>query len=171
MALDGEVFTFRDVYCPIDEIATVRHRAMAIAVSVSPRVIAEQKTAAWVYGLCDSPPTPLEVCTDIDVRTKTSPRSGVLVREVVIDEHELVQLGGLRLTAPLRTAIDLARFQRDFGPHERGLILGLARLGRFDLAACVKVIDSRRNLPNKRRALERLAAAFAAVGTQPALTR
>ncbi len=171
MALDGDVVTFRDAYCAIDEIVTARHRAMTIVVSVPPRVIAEQRTAAWVYGLCDSPPVPLEVCTDIDLRTKTSPRSGLLVREVVIEEHEIARLGGLRLTTPLRTAVDLARFRRDFGPDERELIRGLAGLGGFDLAACVDAIDSRRNLPNKHRALERLTAAFATDEAQPALTR
>lgn len=170
-ALDGEVFAFRNGYCPIDEIESARHRAMTFATSLPPKVIAEQRTAAWVYGLRDQPPFPLEVCTDIDLRTKTSPRSGLVVREVVIDEHEVIRIGSLRLTTPLRTAIDLARFQRVFGVAECELVRGLSRLGGFGLDACVDTIDGRRNLPNKHRALERLAAALPGSGAQPALTR
>lgn len=156
--LDGELFAFRNSYCPIDEIESACHRAMALATSMPLRVIAERRTAAWVYGLCDEPPAPLEVCTDIRSRTKTAPRTGLLVREVVIDEHELIRIGGLCLTTPLRTAVDLARFQPDFRADERKLILALSLLGGFGLDACVDAINSRRNLPNKHRALERLAA-------------
>ncbi len=166
-ALDGEVFAFLSAYCPIDEIESAAHRALVLAPALPARIIAEQRTAAWVYGVCDAPPRPLEVCTDITSRTKTAPRPGLTVREVVIEDHELARIGDLRLTTPLRTAVDLARFQREFGTAEAAIIRGLARLGGFGLDACLHAIDSRRNLPNKRRAHERLASSLAAAGLSP----
>ncbi|HEU4849176.1 MAG TPA: hypothetical protein VFS93_02065 [Terrimesophilobacter sp.] len=155
--LDGELFAFRDGYCPIDEIEGTRHRAMTLARTLPPKVIAERRTAAWVLGLGQAPPSPLEACTDIAVRTRIAPVSGLTVREVVIDPDECLTIEGLRITSPLRTAIDLARTEEAFGAPERELVGGLALLGRFGFEDCVAAIDARRNLPNKHLAIERLA--------------
>ncbi len=164
-ALDGEVFAFLSAYCPIDEIDGAGNRALALARVLPPRVVAEQGTAAWVYGVCGAPPRPLQACTDITSRTKTVPRPGLTVREVVIGDHDIVRIGELRLTTTLRTVVDLARFQPEFGEAERAIVRGLAGLGGFGLDACVAAIDSRRNLPNKRRARVRLASSLAESGT------
>ncbi len=159
-ALDGEVFAFHGGYCPIDEIEGAIHRARVLAAAVPPRAIVERRSAAWVFGLFDERPVPVEVCTGPGLRTKAGPRPGLVIREVVIDSHEIVSIGGLRLTTPLRTALDLARFERSFGEEESRLLLALSRLGRFDLDDAVAAIGSRRNLPNKHLALARLAASL-----------
>lgn len=154
--LDGELFAFLGGYCPIDEVAGVRQRAMSIARALPPGVTAERRTAAWVLGLGSEPPSPLEACIDIAVRTRTAPASGLTIREVIIGEDEWVTIGGLRLTTPLRTAIDLARVDEAFGPAERELVRGLALFGDFGYDDCVAAINARRNLPNKHLAMERL---------------
>lgn len=154
--LDGELFAFGDAYCPIDEIAGARHRAVTIAAALPSRVIAERRSAAWVLGLGDGPPSPLEACTDIEARIRTVPESGLVIREVIIDEDEWCTIGGLRLTTPLRTAIDLARIDEHFGSDERELVAGLALLGGFDYDDCAVAINARRNLPGKHLAMERL---------------
>ena len=82
------------------------------------------------------------------------------VREVVIDSSEFTWMGGMRVTTPLRTAIDLARFSVPFGAEEQEIVAKLAELGRFQLSDCIEAIESRRNLPRKRSALRRLHSAF-----------
>lgn len=158
--LDGELFAFRGCYCPIDEIAGARHRAMTIATLLPPRVIAERRTAAWVLGLGQEPPSPIEACMDIAERARTAPVSGLTIREVIIDEEEWLTIGGLRLTTPLRTAVDLARIDDDFAMAGQDLVRGLAVLGGFGFDDCVAAINARRNLPNKHLAMERLKASL-----------
>ncbi len=158
--LDGELFAFRGHYCPIDEIAGARHRAMTIARLLPPRVIAERRTAAWVLGLGHEPPSPIEACIDIAERARTAPVSGLTIREVIIDEEEWLTIGGLRLTTPLRTAVDLARIDERFEAEEQELVRGLAVLGDFGFDGCVAATNARRNLPNKHLAMERLRASL-----------
>ena len=83
------------------------------------------------------------------------------VREVVIDSSEFSWLGGIRVTTPLRTAIDLARFSIAFGAEEREIVARLAESGRFRLSDVTEAIERRRNLPRKRLALTRLHSVFA----------
>lgn len=158
---DGELFPFTWGFCPIDEVGGELHRAVLLSSAIPPCVILERSSAAWVFGIGESWPDPIEVCTDIHARSKAPPRTGVSVREVVIDEDDIVCLGGVNVTTPLRTAIDLARFEEDFGPAASKLVVGLARIGGFRFSECAAAIDSRRNLPNKRVALRRLAASLA----------
>lgn len=173
--LDGEVFAVGECFSPVDEVIGPAHRARSLAAVLPARMIAEQHTAAWVFGATDVPPPRPELCTDIDARARPASLAVLAVREVVIESSEFCWMGGMRVTTPLRTALDLARFSARFGPGERKAIAMLARLGRFGLADCIEAIESRRNLPLKHRALPRLQAAFSASapreGNQPAETR
>jgi hypothetical protein len=56
----------------------------------------------------------------------------------------------------VRTAVDLARFRTELSDDDAASIVELARQGGFGLAACRELMDRRRNLPEKRRALARL---------------
>ena len=78
------------------------------------------------------------------------------VREVVIHEPDVATLGGLRLTVPLRTVVDLARFSAGFTAEDVSIVRALLKLGKVEIDECVNDIESRRNLPNKRRAIDRL---------------
>lgn len=159
--LDGEVFPVGGCFSPVDEVIGPVHRARSLAAVLPPRMIAERHSAAWVLGASSSPPPRPELCTDIDARTRPVSLATMAVREVVIDSSEVVWLGGMRVTTPLRTAIDLARFSVPFGAEEQQIVANLAELGRFGLGDCVEAIESRRNLPRKRSALRRLHSAFA----------
>lgn len=155
--LDGEVFAVGSCFCPIDEIEGPGHRAGSLIASLPAPLIADRRTAAWVHGACRSAPHPVELCADIGARRHRVPSSEWDIREVVIAEEEITVIHGLLVTVPLRTAIDLARFSPDFGPAERGIVRSLGHRGGFGYERCAAEIESRRNLPLKRRALERLA--------------
>jgi hypothetical protein len=87
----------------------------------------------------------------------------------VIDPDEVVNCGGLCVTAPLRTVLDIARFTPRFTADLYRITAELMRLGRFGTEDCRATLDRRRNLPSKRRALERIL--DAADRAQPPLTR
>ncbi len=158
--LDGELQRVGGAYCPVDTIVSSAHRAASIAAEAPDWAIAEQYTAAWIYGATLDLRRPLHLC--VDSRTRMHPISTRLhvFREVVIDEQELLAIGGIPVTSPLRTAIDLARFSAEFSESDHNILRRLSVMATFDFADCVTAVNDRRNLPNKHRALLRLKAAL-----------
>ena len=72
--------------------------------------------------------------------------------------EDTMVLAGLVVTTPMRTAIDLARFVPEWDHTETEIIRALLTLGNVSVLDCARAMNRRRNLPNKRIALERLAA-------------
>ena len=157
--LDGELYAVDDCFSPIDEIDRRATRARALSALFAKRLIAEQRTAAWVLGVLARPPVQHQFCADVSARTRPTATARVSLREVVIDDSDLLEYSGLRVTTPLRTVVDLARFSPAFGEQEIRMTNALMRLGRFGVDECVVMLDRRRNLPGKRKALTRIVAA------------
>jgi hypothetical protein len=153
--LDGELFALRDVHCPVDEIERPALRLGAALAGMSPRLIAELSTAAWVWG-AGPEPTRLELCVDLRARTRPLAVPGATVREVVTVASELAEFHGRRVTTPLRTAIDLARSRAIFAGCDRDAVAELASIGGFTLEDCLACMNARRNLPAKHLAAGRL---------------
>jgi hypothetical protein len=153
--LDGELFAIDGCFSPIDEIEQQRHRAASLAAVVPARLIAEQHSAAWVHGALELPPARHEFCADTRARVRPSAPPFSL-REVVIDPEDVIEIGGIGVTTPLRTTLDLARFCVDFGMAERVIACRLMAIGRFEFEDCLAALNRRRNLPGKRQAIARL---------------
>lgn len=154
--LDGELFRVDDCFCPVDEVEQPAHRASALRAGLSDRLIAEQRSAAWVWGALELPPQPHQLCAAMGARVRPPGAGWVMSREVVIEPWEIVVLGGMQVTTPLRTAVDLARSSPSFGEAEERVIRWLALHGGFTVEDCLDDMDRRRNLPNKRQAAARL---------------
>ncbi len=174
--LDGELVRVGDCFSAVDEIITAAHRAGSLAVRVPGRLIAERLTAAWVWGAIVHPPPLIELCSDISARYRLVAAAGRVPREVVFAEGEVVELAGLRLTSPLRTALDLARVTVAWSPEHAETLARLAALGRFGMAEVQTSLEARRHLPYKARALARATTSLARPGAEsravyPALTR
>ncbi len=157
LRLDGETFRVADCAASIDEVPSPTLRAAALAAELPPRLIAEQHTAAWVWGAVIDAPRPHRVCADIGARARPAPSLQLVVREVVLMRDDVAHLGGAAVTTPIRTAIDLARFAAPWGSAEIGIVSRLMAIGSFDAADCARSMNQRRNLPGKRVALERIA--------------
>jgi hypothetical protein len=157
LVLDGEAFRVDDCVAPLDEIPGPTLRAAALAAELPPRLIAEQHSAAWIWGAQQAPPERHEVCADITARTRPALGALLSVREVVLLHDDTATLGGLVVTTPMRTAIDLTRFVTEWNDTEAAIVRVLLGLGRIDILDCARVMNRRRNLPNKKIALERLA--------------
>jgi hypothetical protein len=155
-SLDGELFRVGGAFAPLDEIVGPAHRAHAILDTAPARYIAEQHSAAWVWGAIEMPPRTHEFCVNIGARVTGSPARRHHVREVVIEQREIAAVGDVSVTTPLRTALDLARFSEHFGEGEARATLGLMRLAGFTIDDCLTELNGRRNLPNKRQAVDRI---------------
>jgi len=148
--LDGELFRVDAGFAAVDEIEQPHHRAAALHAGLSDRLIAEQLSAAWIWGALDTPPASHTLCAAIGARVGHAHPPWMSVREVVIDAAEIVSIDGYLVTSPLRTALDLARFSERFDPD-------IVRRLDVDPLECSAEIERRKNLPGKLRALERLA--------------
>jgi hypothetical protein len=98
----------RGVYAASTAPDTRRLRAAAVALAVGRESIAVDRTAGWVHGvdvtgLPSGEPRPVEVLSP-----GRHPR-GALGSGRQLTGHDVVRIGDLRLTTPLRTALDLGR--------------------------------------------------------------
>jgi hypothetical protein len=153
--LDGELVAVDDAFAPLDQPPSPAQRAASLALLCEHRLIAERRTAAWVWGASLDAPPRHDVCVSIGARAGTSHSGRLHVREVVIAPEEIVALGGVHVTTPMRTVLDLARASDAFDP---GLITRLLEVSRLTLGECIAELRSRRNLPQKKLALKRLEA-------------
>lgn len=154
--LDGELFQIGNCFTPIDEIEQPSHRASVVHFGMPQRLIAEQRSAGWIWGAYDLAPPHRQLCVGMDSRVGHELPRSVTVREVVIGPHEFTLVDGFRTTTPLRTIIDLARFSEVFDEaDERSVSLLMRRYG-VSFEDCIDGLNSRRNLPGKRRARARI---------------
>jgi hypothetical protein len=154
--IDGEVYDLAGAFCLIGELESPRHRARAVLGARSPRLIAELRTAAWIWGAVDEPER-LEFAVAPDARVRTAPAHDLVVREVVYEPADVIMLDGCRVTTPLRTIIDLARFAEPFDPPTVARLAAIAGLNRDD---CLISLAGRHGIPAKRRARDNLSVAL-----------
>jgi len=155
-ALDGELYALDHCFCPIDEFETVHLRARALGVVLDARIIAERLSAAWVWGAIAVPPSRHQLCVAIGARTRQRSSLRATLREVVIEPSEIDTVSGVNVTTRLRTVLDLLRFSEEFGARESSTVATLMRDGTLEYSDCSHALSVRRNLPQKRIALERL---------------
>lgn len=153
LRLDGELVQIDDSYTPIDQPHDVRLRALSLAAHCDERLIVEQRSAAWVWGALDRPPLRHQLCASLGARSRSVHPLRLLVREVVITDADWTAIEGVRVTTPLRTAVDLLRFSER---HDGPLIERLLALGGLTRELCAQHLHDRPNLPRKRQALDRL---------------
>lgn len=153
LRLDGELIALDEGFTVVDQPAGISERAESLAHFCEARLIVEQHSAAWIWGALLQPPARHELCASIGARSRSVHPHRLLVREVVISPTDWVQLGSIKVTTPLRTASDLARFS---DRYDHGLIEQLVALHGLSVADVVADLHRRRNLPRKKIALERL---------------
>jgi hypothetical protein len=158
--LDGEVYGIDECFSPIDEVERPVTRANALSSIAPARFIAEQRTAAWLHGALAFPPAVHQFCVAARARAKPPYGPRIRVREVEIDDREVQSIGGIRVTTPLRTVVDLARFSRHFGGEEESIVTGLLAIDGFGIDECRAALNLRHNLPGKRLALRRIGVAL-----------
>ncbi len=160
--LDGEVYRLAEAYCLVGELEAPHHRAWSVLGTRSPRLIAELGTAAWIWGAAVRLPR-LEFAVTPDARARFPPRHHIAVREIVYEPRDVTTLGGVRVTTPLRTILDLVRVEDDFDPATTA---HLAAIGGLHPDDCLAALESRDGIPAKGRARDNLRRALYAVDTR-----
>lgn len=155
-SLDGHVFRLDDCFEPVDLPHTRAQRASVIGLLWPGKFIAERSTAAWIWGAKDETPTHHELCVSLGARARPTNSIRLTVREVVIENDEFVIEGGTRVTTPLRTLIDIARFTVVDDGSMTDTLTALAHVGSITQAQCRRALDRRRNIPHKTLAWQRI---------------
>lgn len=165
--LDGELFALGWGFAPVDEVDDAHHRGYSLAASLPSRFVAERRTAAWVHGALFDPPRQPEFCVDIAARYRVVGQRSIAAREVVFSPGDVVVRGGIKVTSPKRTAIDLLRREGELSGPDAEAVIELARIGMFALREVLREIRARTRLPGKIAVVAKLEALLA----QPAETR
>jgi hypothetical protein len=114
-------------------------------------------TAAWIYGCADEPDR-LALLVDTKRRVSSLRNTrGCTLHEVKLGPLDVVSLGGLMVSSPLRTALDVA-LHVDAAraiPALEGLLARPQNDVRLRLL--ILAIEASPRVPHKRAALEKLA--------------
>lgn len=162
LAADGLLAQFHQHgYTLPDMSASPQLRARAAAntvpAAIRQRVVAGRMTAAWIYG-CAAEPDRLALLVDAKRRISSLRNTrGCTLHEVRLGPFDVVSLGGLMVSSPLRTALDIAlhvETQRAI-PALEGLLARPENDVRLRLL--VLAIESTPRVPHKKAALEKLA--------------
>ena len=160
MRLDGEIVAVDQCFAPFDDFPSPEQRASALALNLGERLIAERHSAAWVWGGLDKPPTPHEFCVAHNARVTRRPVPHLTVREVVLAEGDVIEIGGVAVTSPRRTIADLVRFSEQWDDRDGLMITRLLTANDLSVTQALRELD-RHKLPYKRRAIARIRAATA----------
>lgn len=155
LRLDGDCFSLGDCLVAVDQPVDKATRAATIAATVRPGRVAERRTAAWVHGATWLLQRPLQCSIDRSQGRRTVP-AGRDVREVWFAPQDVQLLGGVTVTTPLRTAIDLARLEPDRPDLDAVIRTLLSMAGATGMEAATLLHD-RGPMPHKRRGVDRLA--------------
>lgn len=162
MAADGVLTPlYERSFTPPGLDVTPRLRARAAALMVPDRirrkVIAGRLTAAWIYGCADAPER-LSLLVDAKHRI-SSLRSarGCILHEVRLGQLDVVSIGGLLVTSPLRTAVDVAlHVEADRAVPALRMLLSHDELG-VRLRLLTLAVEASARVPHKKAALRKLA--------------
>ena len=154
-ALDGDLYRIGPAYAPTDLPPLSAARAAAFGAGLPDRAALDLDTAAWVHGTRRHPPPVPTACIDAQRRARPHRLSAHRIREVTRFEEGTRELGGVLVTTPLRTALDLLRFAGMEEPSRRAsvrLLVGLAG----GAGAVREALAGSARLPFKERARARL---------------
>ncbi len=161
MLLDGLLRrVYRDSYLRADFQEDSACRAVSALRSVPghlrSRVALGRQCAAWVYG-CAPPPMVVSLLTDHRRRTTTLPLCAhTTLHQVSLGPFDVNLIGGVAVTTPLRTALDIAVH----GPPEHAVRILRSIASDQSLECPLRLVEAAlvhtARVPGKSRALGRL---------------
>lgn len=155
LRLDGEAVALDEAAVPIDEPVGPVQRAGALGPLLGALVV-ERESALWVHGFLAACPLVHTAAMPRDARVSRPPSSRrLLVRETNVTPSQLVALGGVRVTVPARTLVDLVLAERFTGPAADGARLMARRIPQAVVAARA-LLEASGTTPGKLCALTRL---------------
>ncbi len=138
---------FRGVFAPAFLTDTLDLRAACAGLLLPPHCVAVERTAAWLHGIDLHSPDERFTVPELEVVSLTDHgpvrRTGIYGANRDLKPRDVMQLGDVRLTTPVRTALDLGCLY--------GELSALAALDAFERHHELTKEDLERELPRFRR--------------------
>ena len=157
----GELRRLGECFIPADLPSNAQLRAESIGFGVEGFAVLDRVTAAWVHGALDELPEVHTLAVRHGERASAPRHTVIDVREAVFVPADVITIGRVRVTTPLRTAVDVARLFPDI---ERAVLGRLLKQVDAGINECIALLDRGKNLPGKRAARERLVQALTESG-------
>ncbi|PFG20684.1 type IV toxin-antitoxin system AbiEi family antitoxin domain-containing protein [Serinibacter salmoneus] len=130
-------------------------RARALALVLPPDAIVSDHSAAWIYGVDTFPPGEFR-----EIRPHCLVRHGkgrpaatrAIVRQTTVPDPDVVLIGGIPVTSPLRTCVDLLRLQ--WRPYALAAGDAMVRSGVVTPEDVAVSVSQLRRLPGTKQAME-----------------
>lgn len=161
MRLDGLMMRVCGTsYVRVDQPKTPAIRAQSaingVPRSLHRRVALARQTAAWVYG-CAPEPAVVSLVTDHRRRTTALPAfSEAVMHQVTLGPCDLRSIGGVEVTSPLRTALDIAIHGQDSWAVPALKNIAASPRLKCPLHLVVLSLENSPRVPGKAHALARL---------------
>ncbi len=154
--LDGLLVEIGEGYMPADLPEDAGARAAALSMILSPGYAMSGPTAAWVHGVGDAPPARHHAQRAVDHRPRIDQRRDVIAHEGRVPHSDLVFLGAIPVTAPLRTLTDLVLMSGRY--RECAVWMPKMAVAFPSLVPQVQtLLAARSRLPGKRAAMSAIA--------------
>ena len=111
--LDGHLVELGEAYIPADAVETRALRAGSLGSLLGESLAATHLSAAWVHGALSDPPSPHTVQRAVARRLHHVLGRRLLYRDLRVDPEDLMRIGGVWVTEPVRTLADLCRVGDD----------------------------------------------------------
>lgn len=105
--LDGLVVELGEAFIPADAVETDQLRAATLRPLVRDDLTVTHETAAWVHGAVAVAPRPLRVQRAVDSRVAHVLDARLRYRDGAMPARDVVTIGGIHVTSPARTLIDV----------------------------------------------------------------
>ena len=150
--LDGHLVELGEAYMPADAVETTALRAGSLARILGDTLAATHISAAWIHGALHAPPARHTVQRAVRHRLHMVTDRQLVYRDLSVDSADLQVIGGVHVTSPVRTIMDLSRID-DGAPTYAARLLADAEP---DAAARAIARLEAGTLPHKRAAIARL---------------
>jgi len=148
--LDGHLVELDEAYIPADAVETRELRGGSLTELLGDTLAATHLTATWVHGALHDPPTRHTVQRAVSRRLHHVLGRRLHYRDLSVDPVDLVKIGGVWVTRPVRTLADLARVADDDHAHAAMLLADAVPGLATEATSWLRTHGA---LPNKRSAL------------------
>ena len=154
--LDGHVVEMGEGYIPADVVEGPAARAAALRSLILPGMAASGPSAAWIHGAGDRPPSPHHARRAVERRLRPSVTARLVFHDSQLAPGDVMQIGGMSVSIPLRTLIDLA-----LGIHREPALAfwatALAEVSPELIPAAAEELNALNRVPGTRAAMAWLA--------------